>query len=63
MAIDIGRIAFEKFYTELYPRPVAEGKFTKWENIGKREQDAWRSAAVAVLQYIDKERKDLEEIG
>lgn len=53
MAIDIGRIAFEAFYAKLYPRAHQEDKLTKWEHIGQHEQDAWRHAAVAVLQSMD----------
>lgn len=61
MAIDIGRIAFQSFYESLYPRQTRDGLMTKWEDIGKKEQDAWRHAAVSVLQHIDKERERLEK--
>ena len=56
MAIDIGRIAYEKWQSCLpkdYPTSA-------WEMVGKVQQDAWRAAAVAVLQYIDKERESLD---
>lgn len=59
MAIDIGRIAYQA-YTESMLNQMPRICTLKWEDIGKIEQDAWRHAAVAVLQYIDKERKQLE---
>lgn len=57
MAIDIGRIAFEK-YSE---RGGTFMKFLKWEELGKVEQDAWRAAGVAVIQHIDEARKQIED--
>ena len=56
MAVDIGRIAFETFYAQLYP--TSAGTLITWENVGQKEQDAWRHAAVAVLQQIDREKED-----
>lgn len=57
MAIDIGRIAYQTHsdYVELH-----NGKpFSKWEEVGKVEQDAWRHAACAVLDYIQKCEEDM----
>ena len=31
-----------------------------WEDLSRREKDAWRHAAVAVAQYLDEERKRYE---
>lgn len=56
MAIDIGRIAYQKYSDEV------NEDLPKWETIGKVKQDGWRAAAVAVLQYIDKERESLDII-
>lgn len=48
MALDIGRIAYQA-----HSDHVSEDKLLpKWENVGKVEQDAWRLAACAVLDYI-----------
>ncbi len=69
MAIDIGRIAYQTFHKKLYPNDISHPNHPSnlWENLGKWEQDAWRSAAVAVLQYIDEEKerceKDPEYVG
>ena len=59
MAVDIGRINYQKFYDIL-----TDGDFDhlpKWEDLGKIQQDAWRAAAIAVLQQIDKEREQSEK--
>ncbi len=53
MAIDIGRIAYERYCSCLpygYLQPA-------WELIGS-SQNAWREAAVAVIQYLDKSKDD-----
>lgn len=59
MAVDIGRIAYQAYCKN--SRDKLECDFPKWEVIGYYEQDAWRHAAVAVLQQIDKEREDSEQ--
>jgi hypothetical protein len=33
----------------------------KWEDVGKVEQDAWRHAAVAVLDYIHQCEEDMKK--
>ena len=53
MAIDIGRIFYQKFMEVMFGNPDI---FPQWEDIGKVQQDAYRAGAVAVLQYIDEER-------
>ena len=57
MAIDIGRIAHTAYRN-------CDGKLVKdirWEDLGKAEQDAWRHAACAVLDYIDQAKQDMED--
>jgi hypothetical protein len=54
MALDIGRIAFQAHQDYLNKVNYREPEL--WEEIGKERQDAWRQAACAVLEYIDKER-------
>lgn len=53
MAIDIGRIAYEEYFEsldyEVWPL---------WEDIGKKQQDAWRAAAVAAAKYINREQEE-----
>lgn len=57
MAIDIGRIAFQA-YRDQVGCITYDGKvIPPWEEVGKKVQDGWRAAAVAVLQYIDQERE------
>ena len=60
MAIDIGRIAYEKYCASLLEQEC-DCDLEKWEKIGQTEQNAWRQAAVAVLQYIDESRKQMKE--
>jgi hypothetical protein len=65
MAIDIGRVAYEahqkvilndwdtaEYYDEETGEllPSTRSEPTKWEDVPKLYQDAWRSAAVAVLK-------------
>ena len=59
MAIDIGLIAFNKFYDVLTDND--KDHLPKWKELGKVQQDAWRAAAVAVLQHIDEAKKQMEE--
>lgn len=54
MAIDIGRIAFQAYKDE------ANTVTSNWEDLDKRHQDAWRKAAIAVLQYIDSQKSEPE---
>lgn len=56
MAVDLGRIAFQAFYSKMYPNRESEVS-ELWKNIKQPEQDAWRHAAVAVLQQIDREKE------
>jgi hypothetical protein len=58
--IDIGRIAYQNYIDHLSTCSSLTG-FDKWEDIGKLQQDGWRKAAVAVLQYIDKSKDDMDE--
>jgi hypothetical protein len=60
MAIDIGRIAYQAYCENIYDGTCCDVMPLDWKDLGKRGQDAWRHAAVAVLQYIDKERRQLE---
>ena len=59
MALDIGRIAYEKYNESLNRDYNCESE--SWEEIPKRGQDAWREAAVAVLHYVNNASTD--EIG
>jgi hypothetical protein len=61
MAIDIGRIAYQAYVENMYGSSCYEAKVTEWEDLGKRGQDAWRHAAVAVSQYLNEERKRMKE--
>lgn len=60
MAIDIGRIAYQA-YVEKMMRTHSLDYFCRWEGLMQREKDAWRHAAVAVLQYIDQAKQDIED--
>ena len=55
MAIDIGRINYQAYCDQL------KDNLPKWEEIGQKQQDAWRHSAVAVLQYIREAQKQMEE--
>ncbi len=57
MAIDIGRIGYQAYLEQLNATHLPP-----WEKIGKVQQDAWRHAGVAILQYIKKE-EDSDDIG
>jgi hypothetical protein len=59
MAIDIGRVAYTN-YADYMRAQLKENCFPRWEELSKPECDAWRHAAVEVLQHIEKERKQLE---
>ena len=52
MAIDIGRIGYQAYLDQL-----GATHLPPWEKIGKTQQDAWRHAGVAILQYIKKEEE------
>lgn len=54
MAIDIGLIAYNKYCEQA-------GEVADWSAVDKVHQDAWRHAAVAVSQYLDKEREQWEK--
>jgi len=58
--IDIGRIAYQAYCDELEKREC-DYDLRKWEEIGQYEQNAWRHAACAVLDYIDDCKKEMEE--
>lgn len=60
MAIDIGLIAYKEFVKKMDGVSEDTRGYGEWSQIGKREQDAWRHAAVAVSQYLTKERERLE---
>jgi hypothetical protein len=61
MAIDIGRIAYDK-YAEKVDYINYNGKnLPKWEDLGKVGQDAWRHAACAVLDYMHQCEEDMKE--
>ena len=59
MAIDIGRIAYQAYCKKLED-DECDCDLSKWEDLGKISQDAWRHAAVAVSQYLDEEREKYE---
>lgn len=61
MAIDIGRIAYQAYSDGVSGIAYDGSDLPKWEKLGKISQDAWRHAAVAVLEYIHEERKDLDK--
>lgn len=61
MAIDIGRIAYQAYVESIDGGSYYDTKLTKWEDLGQPGQNAWRHAAVAVSQYLDKCRKEMEE--
>lgn len=58
MALDIGQVAYQAYVDSW------DGKdnfpFPKWEELEKDECDAWRHAAVAVLQEINRPRAEGE---
>lgn len=51
MALDIGRIAYQRHRDVILER--SKEILPEWETIGQVHQDAWRHAACAVLDYID----------
>lgn len=57
MAIDIGLIAFNAYQQALPPDPSR----STWQQLGKTECDAWRNAAVAVCQYLNKCRQEMDD--
>ena len=59
MALDIGRIAYDAHdkYVSQHNREMR----SKWEDVGKVEQDAWRHAAVAVLDCIHQCEEDMKK--
>ena len=59
MAIDIGLIAHNAYLNGSGSKCICFDR--DWADLPKTEQDAWRAAAVAVLQYIDKSRKQMVE--
>ena len=59
--IDIGRIAYQAYVESKDGSSYYETKLTKWEDLGKKEQDAWRKAACAVLEYVDQAKKDMDD--
>jgi hypothetical protein len=61
MAIDIGRMAYEAYVKNMYGGSCYEAKVVEWKDLGKRGQDAWRHAAVAVSQYLDQAKQDMED--
>jgi hypothetical protein len=61
MAIDIERIAFEAYGVSVGGKTYDGKDIPKWENVGKKVQDAWRAAAVAVANYLESERQFLEK--
>jgi hypothetical protein len=60
MAIDIGLIAFNAYRDGMNYISFSGDYIPEWKDVGQTEQNAWRVAAVAVLDYIDKEREDFE---
>jgi hypothetical protein len=62
MAIDIGLIGYNTYYAALGGVDPSDGRgLLKWNELDKTAADAWRAAAVAILQYIDTERARLED--
>ena len=60
MAIDIGLIAYNMFVQTMNGVSEDNRGYAEWHHLSKREQDAWRHAAVAVSKYLTKERERLE---
>ena len=58
--IDIGRIAYQSYIEHLTSDEYKKWG-EKWEEIGKLQQDAWRKAACAVLEYIDQSKAELDD--
>jgi hypothetical protein len=61
MAIDIGRIAYEKYVEQMNGITIDGRGFCDWSECEKRECDAWRHAACAVSQYLDQCKQDMED--
>lgn len=57
MALDIGRIAFMAYQESL------SQDSPKWEELDKPNQDAWRTAAIAVSVYLDEEEQARKDAG
>jgi hypothetical protein len=61
MALDIGRVAYEAYAQHIKETLIGECKFeAPWEDMGKISQDAWRKAGVAVEQYLEQAKKDMD---
>lgn len=60
MAIDIGLIAFQAYNDQVGGKTFDGKDIPKWGDVGKKVQDGWRAAAVAVLQYLDQCKEDME---
>ena len=61
MAVDIGRIAFQAYAKSVNNETFDGKQIPSWEKVGQKIQNGWRAAAVAVLQQVDKEKRDAEE--
>lgn len=61
MAQDIGRVAYQKYCEVILKGTAPQPHLDKWEDMGKVQQDAWRHAAVEVLQHMDWEREQSEK--
>jgi hypothetical protein len=62
MAVDIGRVAYQKYVDSLVEKQCncCNCDDYKWEDLKQSEQNAWRHAAVAVLQHIEMEKEQSE---
>ena len=58
MALDIGRIAYQAHLDYVSQYNIEQ--LPKWEDVGKVEQDGWRRAACAVLDYIHKCEEEMK---
>ena len=59
MALDIGRVAFEAYAKSVGGKTWDGKDIPAWETVGKVVQDGWRSAAVAVSQYLNKCKSEI----
>ena len=60
MALDIGRIAYQRYKDVIFER--SKDVLPEWETIDHIHQDAWRHAGLAVAQYFDDCRNEDPDI-
>ncbi len=61
MSVDLGRVAFQAFRDSRMEQTRQDPPMLEWEELSQATCIAWRHAAIAVLQQVDKEREMNEQ--